>query len=133
MVEGTQKRFEQEGLADRAEAVPGNFLEDVPGPMDLCVLKHTIHDWDDETSARILTNCRNALVDDGRVLLCELLVTEGPESLGTKLLDIEMLVGPGGRERTEDEFAQLFASAGLKLTQVIETPTPIRLLEAVKA
>ena len=46
---------------------------------------------------------------------------------------IEMLAGPGGRERTREEFAELFASAGLRFTQVIETEAPICLIEAVAA
>jgi hypothetical protein len=62
-----------------------------------------------------------------------MLITPGPESVAARIVDIEMLVGPGGRERTQAEFAELFATARLKLNRVIETPTPIRLLEAVKA
>lgn len=96
------------------------------------MLKHIIHEWDDETSTRILTNCQNALENDGRVLVCEMLIGSGPESMSAKLFDVEMLVGPGGRERTESEFADLFASADLQLNRVIETPTALRILEAVK-
>ena len=62
-----------------------------------------------------------------------MLIGPGPESMAAKLFDVEMLVGPGGRERTESEFANLFASAGLQLKRVIATPTPLRLLEAVSA
>jgi SAM-dependent methyltransferase len=133
VIKGTKKRIEDDGLEGRIEAVTGNFLETVPGAADLCVLKNIIHDWDDDVSARILTNCRNALEDDGSVLVCEMLITPGPESIPARIFDIEMLVGPGGRERTEAEFAELFAMARLKLNRVIETPTQIRLLEAVKA
>jgi hypothetical protein len=133
VIEGTKKRLEDDGLEGRIEAVAGSFLERVPGPADLCVLKNILHDWDDEISTRTLTNCRNALEAGGRVLVCEMVITPGPESLLARIIDIEMLVGPGGRERMEAEFAELFAIAGLKLIRVIETPTPIRLLEAVKA
>jgi SAM-dependent methyltransferase len=133
VIDGTKKRIEDEGLEDRIEAIAGNFLESVPGPADVCVLKNIIHDWDDEISRRILTNCRNALEDGGCVLVCEILITPGPESIPARLIDIEMLVGPGGRERTEAEFVELFATARLKLNRVIETPTPIRLLEGVNA
>lgn len=109
--------------------VAGDFLEGVSGPADLCVLKHIIHDWDDADARTILTNCREALADGGRVLVCEMVVTDGPESIPARILDIEMLIGPGGRERTRDEFARLFESAGLGLERVVETRTPIRLLE----
>ncbi len=97
------------------------------------MFKHIIHDWDDETAATILRNCAKALADGGRVVLCEMLITPGPESLPALLLDVEMPAGPGGRERTRDEFTDLFAAAGFRLERVIETKTPIRLIEAVVA
>jgi hypothetical protein len=61
-----------------------------------------------------------------------MLIMPGPENIFTKTIDIEMLVGPGGRERTVAEFTELFARARLKLDRVIETPSSIRLLEAAK-
>jgi SAM-dependent methyltransferase len=131
VVEGTKKRLEGSGLKN-SEAIAGSFLETVPGPVDLCVLKNIIHDWDDAISSRILSNCRNALAEGGRVLVCEMLITPGPENIFTKTIDIEMLVGPGGRERTVAEFTELFARARLKLDRVIETPSSLRLLEAAK-
>ena len=131
VIAGTKERLQDDGGPDNLEAIGGSFMERVAGPADLCVLKHIIHDWDDETSRRILGNCRGALNQGGRVLLCEMLITPGPESLPARVLDVEMLVGPGGRERTEAEFARLFLSTGLRLNSVIETQTPIRLLEAV--
>ncbi|HEU4640363.1 MAG TPA: methyltransferase [Candidatus Binatia bacterium] len=133
VIDGTKKRIEEERLNGRIEAISGDFFEQVPGPADLCVLKHIIHDWDDDLSRRILTNCRNVLEEGGRILVCEMLITTGPEGIPAKVFDIEMLLGPGGRERTELEFEDLFASAGLKLNRVIATPTPLRLLEAVIA
>jgi hypothetical protein len=69
----------------------------------------------------------------GRVLVCEMVIAPGPEGPTALALDIEMLVGTGGRERTEAEFSELFAAAGLRLEQIIRTPTPVRLLEAVRA
>lgn len=131
VIEGAKKRFAEENPDGRLHAVAGSFLDEVPGPTDLCVLKHIIHDWDDESARRILNNCRAALDEGGRVVVCEMLITPGPESLPARILDIEMLAGPGGRERTEAEFADLFNRAGLTLRRVIETRTPIRLLEAV--
>ena len=104
----------------------------MPGPSNLCVLKHILHDWDDETSIRILANCREALCDAGRVLVCEMVVVPGPEGLAALALDIEMLVGAGGRERTEAEFSELLTAAGLHLQQVIHTSTPVSLIEAVR-
>jgi hypothetical protein len=111
----------------------GSFFDALPGPADLCVLKHILHDWDDEAAVRILANCRDIVSPAGRVLVCEMVIGPGPEGAAAHALDIEMLVGAGGRERTETEFSELFSAAGLRLEQVIRTPTPVRLLEAVRA
>ena len=133
VIESARKRLSDEGLSNQIYLKGGSFLDGVPGPSDLCVLKHILHDWDDETARRILTNCRKSLSDMGRVLVCEMVIAPGPEGLTALALDIEMLVGAGGRERTEAEFSELFAAGGLRLEQVIRTPTPVRLLEAVRA
>lgn len=129
VVEGARRHVEGAGLAERIEVRGGSFLDDVPGPADLCVLKYVLHLGDDRAAARILGNCRKALNEGGRVLVCEMMISPGPESMPARLMDIEMLAGPGGRERTEAEFADLFAAAGLALERVISTPSPIRLFE----
>jgi SAM-dependent methyltransferase len=110
----------------------GSFFDPLPGPVDLCVLKHILHDWDGEAALRILANCRDILSPGGRVLVCEMVIEPGPEDLAALALDIEMLVGAGGRERTQSEFSDLFKAVGLRLERVIRTSTTIRLLEAVR-
>ena len=131
VIDGVANRPSDNGSMERIDFKSGSFFEEVPGPADLCVLKHILHDWDDKSAHRILENCRQALSDRGRVLVCEMLVAEGPEGLPALILDIEMLVGAGGRERTEREFSELFAAVGLRLNRIIQTHTPIKLLEAV--
>lgn len=133
VIEGATERLSEEGLFGRIDLKSGSFIEGVPEPADLCVLKHILHDWDDETARRILANCRDALSDSGRVLVCEMVIAPGPEGIPALVLDIEMLVGVGGRERTQAEFSELFAAAGLRLERIIGTQTPIHLLEAVRA
>jgi 2-polyprenyl-3-methyl-5-hydroxy-6-metoxy-1,4-benzoquinol methylase len=132
VIESAPERLSDEGLAGRIDFRSGSFLDCVPRPADLCVLKHILHDWNDETARRILTNCRDALSDGGRVLVCEMVITTGPEGIPALILDIEMLVGAGGRERTQREYSELFAAAGLRLERVISTQTNIQLLEAVR-
>jgi hypothetical protein len=132
VIESARKRLAEDCLSEQIYLKDGSFLDSVPGPAGLCVLKHILHDWDDDTACRILTNCRDALGDMGRVLVCEMVIVPGPEGLTALALDIEMLVGAGGRERTEAEFSELFAAAGLRLERIIRTPTPVRLLEAVR-
>jgi hypothetical protein len=53
-------------------------------------------------------------------------------SLG-KWIDLEMLLLPGGKERTEVEYRALFAGAGFRVTRVVETKSPLCVIEAVKA
>ncbi len=118
--------------ADRITAEGGNFLESVPAGADAYIMKHIIHDWDDEHCTTILRLCREAMNEGGKVLIIEQVVSDAPESTFAKLLDLEMLVmTTGGRERTEEEFGALLPGAGLKLTRVIPTKSPVAVIEAV--
>ncbi len=93
-------------------------------------LKSIIHDWDDERAATILGNCRRAMGPRGTPLLVERVMPEaGEASLDAALGDLQLLVGAGGRERTEAEFRALFARSGLTLTRVIPTATGFSVIE----
>jgi SAM-dependent methyltransferase len=117
--------------AGRAELVSGNFFEAVPDGCDLYVLKHVLHDWNDADSLRILGAIRRAMNPESRLLVLEMVRPAGPEPHFAKLLDIEMLVLAGGRERTESEFRRLFADAGFNLARTISTELPITALEGL--
>jgi O-methyltransferase domain len=95
-------------------------------------MKHIIHDWGDEHCRTILKLVRDRLPTDGRVLICEMVVTDEPGPTSAKILDIMMLmITMGGKERTKDEFADLFASSGLRLNRIVPTEGPICVIEAV--
>jgi hypothetical protein len=98
-------------------------------------MKNIIHDWAEERALSILGNCRGALrgKPDGRLVLLELVVPPGDVPHMSKIIDIEMLFFPGGRERTEREYAELFAKAGFRLTRVVPTKSPYSLIEAAVA
>lgn len=121
------------GAADRCGFEACNFFEAVPKGADLHVLKFILHDWNDEECVRILRRCRESLEPGGRVLVVEMLVPEeiGPDFV--MLMDLNMLVITGGRERTAKEFEALFTQAGLRLARVLPTKSPFSLLEAVPA
>jgi hypothetical protein len=122
------------GIRDRVEIQSGSFFEQVPAGCDAYVLKHILHDWDDDAAARILRLIEAQLPPHGRVLVCEMVIGDEPGPSPAKLLDIEMLaMTAGGRERTAAEFAQLFAASNLSLMQVIPTTTPYCIVEAVPA
>jgi hypothetical protein len=112
----------------------GSFFERVPAGCDAYILKSIIHDWDDPRSQRILTLIREQLPAHGRVLVCEMVVPDSPAPAPAKFLDLEMLaLTAGGKERTAQQFAELFASAGLHLTRIVPTNTPYCVIEAVPA
>jgi hypothetical protein len=132
VVEGARNRFEKEGLAERCQLVGGNFFESVPQGCDAYLMKHIIHDWDDELAAKILMNCRDAMKVGGTLLLVEMVVAETDEPSFAKILDIEMLLIPGGKERTQQEYDELFEKCGFKLLKVHPTPSPVNIIEAVR-
>jgi hypothetical protein len=122
------------GLEGRIGLEAGSFFERVPEGCDAYIMKHIIHDWGDEQCRTILSLMREKLPPHGRVLVCEMVVTDEPGPTPAKLLDIEMLVMTvGGKERTQDEFAALFASSGLRLKRIVPTERPICVIEAVPA
>lgn len=132
VVEGAAALLEREGVAERVERVAGDFFQSVPRA-DAYIMKHIIHDWDDERAAQILKNINAAMGEQGRVLIVETVVPEGNGPHYSKLLDLEMLVSPGGVERTAEEYAALLSAAGLKLSRIIPTLSPFSIVEAVRA
>ena len=106
------------------------MLESLPAGGDVYILKRVLMDWSDEVAARALRNCRDAMSESGKVLVIEPIVAEGNEPSVSRFLDMTMLVMQGGgRVRTEDEHRALFEAAGLRLTRIIPTPSPLRLVE----
>jgi hypothetical protein len=131
VVAGAPPLLRERGVADRVRVESGSFLESAPAGVDAIIMKHIIHDWNDADSVRILQSCHRALSKGGRVLVVEAIVPPPGQPGWAKLLDLEMLaLTPRGRERTEQEFAQLFAAAGFRLTRVVPTASMVSLVEA---
>ena len=106
----------------------------VPAGADAYVLKSVIHDWEDEPALAILRTCRAAMRDGSRILLIERVLPEridpgDPLTPGRFIPDINMMLNPGGRERTEAEFRDLLARAGLRLSRVVPMPCPQAVIE----
>jgi ubiquinone/menaquinone biosynthesis C-methylase UbiE len=125
------KDIEQSGLSDRMHLVAGNFFESVPGGADAYFMRHIIHDWDDEKAGRILENVRRVISEHGRLLVVESVIPPGNEPYFGKLLDVTMLVIPGGQERTEDEYRTLFGKAGFRLARIVPTQAEVSVIEGV--
>lgn len=117
-----------ENVSDRVDIVRGSFFNSIPSA-NCMILKTIIHDWNDENAIRILTNCRKNIKPNGKILLVEQVVEE-PYTLMSLFYDLHMQVMLGGAERTEQEFKNLFESAGLKLNRIIPTKSPMKIVEA---
>jgi precorrin-6B methylase 2 len=129
VVDTARETFAQAGVSDRVQVVGGSFFEGVPAGGDAYVLKWIVHDWEDEEAAAILRRCREALGDGGRVVVIERVLGQGDRAEAA-FSDLNMLVMPGGRERTEDEFAALFAAAGLRQAAITPTAGALCLIDA---
>jgi hypothetical protein len=126
---GAEAVLGQAGVADRATVVAGSFFDAVPAG-DACLLKSIVHDWDDERAVAILRSCRDAVAPEGVVLVVERVLGPPNEDPEAAFSDLNMLVAPGGRERTLAEYETLFAAAGLALAGRTRLVTGHSLLEA---
>jgi hypothetical protein len=126
--------LEDAGVADRCKVIGGDMLQRVPSGADAYIVKRVLMDWGDEQAAKILRNCAEAMREDGKVLVVEMILPPGNEPTPGKPFDVLMLLmHPGARIRTEAELGHLFGAAGLRLNKVIATPSPNNILEGVRA
>jgi O-methyltransferase domain/Dimerisation domain len=131
VIEGARRHFEASHLADRCTAAPINFFESVPAGADAYLMKHIIHDWDDRRSNTILKNCHRAMAGKGKLLLAETVMVSGNHPEFGKWLDLAMLVYAGGCERTQEQYRDLLAAGGFRLTRIVPTESPLSVIEAV--
>ncbi len=137
--------FELPAVADRARSdlagqefssrlriLGGDFFSSVPAGADAYLMRHVIHDWQDEQAGAILRNCREAMANDGRVLVVETVIPPGSQPCFGKWLDLMMLT-VGGRERTEAQYRRLFSKAGLELSCIVPTAHEVSVIEGIRA
>lgn len=130
VVKGAHSVLEPLGVASRVELVAGSFFEHVPTAGDCYLAKTIIHDWPDDKARTILQNVRRAIRPDGTLLVIECVITAPNQAHFSKLLDLEMIVHGGGRERSAEEYRALLASAGFSLSRIVPTAGPASLIEA---
>jgi O-methyltransferase domain/Dimerisation domain len=119
------------GVADRCQAIGGSFFEGVPAGADAYLMRHIIHDWDDAKSLTILGHVRKVIPANGKLLLIEGVVPPGNGPSFTKMLDLNMMLIPGGKERTEAEYRELYKKAGFRLTRIVPTASEVSVIEGV--
>ncbi|GGX93670.1 methyltransferase [Streptomyces hiroshimensis] len=109
----------------------GSFFEAVTPGGDLYLLKHILHDWNDEDCLRILRAIRAAIVPGGTLLAVDAILPPGNDPHFAKMVDIIMLACLRGRERTEEEFRSLLGEAGFRVNRIVPTETFSSIIEAV--
>jgi SAM-dependent methyltransferase len=132
--DGAKRAFEAVGLSSRCEFRAGSFFEDLPPGADAYLLKSVIHDWDDDSAALILRNCRRAMNGMGRLFLIERILPErmsdSPAHRSAARMDLTMLLVHSGRERTEEEFRRLLAATGFDLVRILPASGALSVIEA---
>jgi hypothetical protein len=123
--------LESFGVADRVTIESGSFFDSVPAGHDAYLLSHIIHDWDDGENAIILKNVREAMKPDGKLLIVEMVLPESDEPHMGKMLDMMMMLVPGGEERTPSEYAALLEPNGFRVERVVPTASAVSVVEAV--
>ena len=106
------------GIAERCDAIAGDFFEAVPEGGDIYLLSNIIHDWDDERCLVILRNCRRAMRSGTRLVLIDAVMPEENAPFVLAALDLQMLVVTGGQQRTEGEYRALLEPCGFRVLRV---------------
>ncbi len=123
------KLIKETGFENRMRAAECDFFIEIPAGSDAYLLSNVLHDWPDDDCIRILQNCRKAMGARGKLLIAETVISPGNEFSIAKLLDIEVLLMGGGKERCINEYETLFEKSGFKLTNVFPTGESISLIE----
>lgn len=120
---GARQAIADAGLGPRAYFLAADFFVGIPSGFDTLLLKNVLHNWDDARCAVLLANCRRVLGRSGRIVIIERFLARAPDApagyASTALGDLNMLRGPGGRERTEFAYRNLATNAGLCVTHVL--------------
>jgi O-methyltransferase domain/Dimerisation domain len=127
VIEQAKARLKTSEVAERCNFVAEDFFNRVT-PGDALLLSRVIHDWNDEDSVRILTNCHAALEDGGTLLLVEAVLPQRARDIPAAIrMDLNMLMLLHGRERTAAEFEHLLSSAGFQMNRIVPTNSPVGL------
>jgi len=132
VAERAKQNIEAAGVADRCQVTGGSFMAAVPTGADAYLMRHVIHDWDDEKSATILQNIYRSMGNDGKLLVGEYVMPSDNTPSMARGSHLVMLVISGGQERTEEELRALYERAGFRLTRIVSTKVGICVIEGTK-
>ncbi|HXJ07284.1 MAG TPA: methyltransferase [Candidatus Acidoferrum sp.] len=120
-------------LMKRCTLASGDMFSSVPAGADAYIMKHIIHDWPDDLCLKILKACRKSVNAGGKLLVVDWVIQPGNDFSPGKFLDLQMLIFPGGCERSEKQFRDLFAAAGWQLTRILTTAAGESIVEGIPA
>ncbi len=132
VISKTKEVIRSRGLENRCQAVECNFFDDISIECDAYLMSNILHDWSDDKCRVILNNCYRAMKPESKLLIVEMVIPPGNQPSIAKLLDLEMLVTTGGRERTETEFKTLLGSSGFQFSRNMETSAGVCLIESIR-
>jgi hypothetical protein len=118
-------------VMDRCTLASGDMFSSVPAGADAYIMKHIIHDWPDDRCIQLLKACRKAVNTNGKLLVVDSVIQPGNDFSPGKFLDLQMLIFPSGRERTEKQFNDLFVAAGWQLRRIIPTAASDSIVEGI--
>jgi len=130
VIDRARTNISKAGLSDRCQLNAGSFFESVVKGGDAYIMRHIIHDWNDEDAVTILSNCKKAMNPGGKILVVEAVIDDGNDPSPFKLLDLTMLL-VGGKERTSKQFEDIFSKAGLKLNRIVPFQHDLSVVEGV--
>lgn len=120
-----------QGMTDRAIAVAADFFSSVPAGADTYMMKFILHDWNDHDSGRILDNIRAAAKPDSKLIILESVVPDSDKDAGpARIMDVNMMVMTGGKERTAAEWHTLLNAHGFTIEEIVPTPSPMSVIAA---
>jgi hypothetical protein len=126
----THEMIADAGIKARCDLVVADIQNEVPPGADLYLLKSVLHGLDDAHALRVLENCRQAMGTGATLMVIELVLPDGTEPSPAWLMDLLMLVGCHGRERTRAEFEQLLSQAGFRSIHVEPATQAFHIIEA---
>lgn len=119
------------GIRNRCELQAGNFFNSISAAGEVWVLSQVLHDWPDAECRSILQRCREAMRPTGRLLVIEMLTVPCEPNVRVSLIDLTMLMYFGeARQRTVEEYKNLFDSTGFLLGRVLPTAGAFSIVEA---
>ncbi len=130
VIQSTPQYENSPAIKSRLQFISGNFFEFVPKG-DFYILANILHDWDDASAIKILTNCRKQLNDNGKLLIIEKILSPHGEVDFSAWMDLNMLIMQRGKERTLSQYTTLLSECRFRIINLIHTQSNFDLIECI--